>query len=169
LSLKIVKKNVLDVGADVLVLSANPSLLAGGGISGVVHKIAGRELEQEAISYGPIKPGEAVVTRGYKLGCKHVVHTVCPRYMYGSLQEEDLLAAAYRCALNSYEELTEVKSVAFVSMGTGIYGWPMEKAAHIAVRELRNSRFDLTYMCLMDNHTANIYQAAYDRLICESK
>lgn len=165
MALHIVKNSLLGVGADALVLSANPSLLAGGGISGLLHKAAGRELENEALTHGPIKAGESVVTRGYKLSCKYVIHTVCPRHMYGSQQERDLLSAAYKSALDCYNEISDAKRIAFASMGTGIYGWPIELAAQIAVKELLNSRFEETYMCLVDAETTNSYQTAFNNII----
>ena len=87
-------------GADIIVLSANPSLLAGSGISGVIHKAAGKKLELAAKALGPIKVGEAVITPAFNLSAKYVVHTVCPRYIDGQRGERELLAEAYRSALS---------------------------------------------------------------------
>ena len=110
-------------GADIIVLSANPSLLAGSGISGVIHKAAGKELELAAKALGPIKVGEAIITPAFNLSAKYVVHTVCPRHIDGQEGERELLAGAYRSALSFCDELPNVRSISFVSMGTGVYRW----------------------------------------------
>ncbi|MDC0220405.1 macro domain-containing protein [Gammaproteobacteria bacterium] len=87
-------------GAEIIVLSANPSLLAGSGISGIIHKAAGNELEKAAKLLGPLKPGEAALTPAFDLPAKYVVHTVCPRYIEGAAKEKEELAGAYRSALD---------------------------------------------------------------------
>lgn len=150
-------------GAEIIVLSANPSLLAGSGISGIIHKAAGSELEKAAKLLGPLKPGEAAITPAFNLSAKYVIHTVCPRYMDGQRVERELLAEAYRSALSFYGEVSDVRSISFVSMGTGIYKWPLELAAEIAVNELAKSKFQETIMCAVDETTKTAYQRAYDR------
>ena len=152
-------------GAEIIVLSANPSLLAGSGISGIIHKAAGSELEKAAKLLGPLKPGEAAITPAFNLSAKCVIHTVCPRYMDGQRVERELLAEAYRSALSFYGEVSDVRSISFVSMGTGVYRWPLELAAEIAVGELVASKFEVTTMCVIDEATRTIYQRAYSRLI----
>jgi O-acetyl-ADP-ribose deacetylase len=151
-------KNILSLQADVVVMSANSSLLAGSGISGLIHKNAGPELEQSAKHYAPLNAGCSIITPGFNLKAKYVVHTVCPRFFKGSDDEINLLSRAYESALNSYDELEGVKSIAFVSMGTGIYRWPLELAAEIAVKELLKSKYEETIMCLVDKETKEIYQ-----------
>jgi O-acetyl-ADP-ribose deacetylase (regulator of RNase III) len=86
-------KNILNIKAEILILSANPSLLAGSGVSGVIHKAAGQQLEIAAKAFAPISPGEAIITPGFNLSAKYVIHTVCPRYMDGNQGEKELLAA----------------------------------------------------------------------------
>lgn len=152
-------QSILSADADVLVLSANPSLLAGSGISGIIHKAAGPELEKAAKPLGPLEPGQAVITLGFNLSAKYVIHTVCPRYMDGMRGERELLSAAYANALAFYNQVSEAKSIAFVSMGTGIYKWPLELAAEIAVKELLKSRFEKTYMCVIDEATRLAYHS----------
>lgn len=93
-----------------------------------------------------------------------MVHTVCPRYIEGSKAERKLLAAAYRSALAFHDRVLDAGSISFVSMGTGIYKWPLELAAEIAVGELSNSMFKETNMCVMDEATRATYQCAFDRL-----
>lgn len=151
-------------GADIIVLSANPSLLAGSGISGVIHKAAGKELEITAKALGPIKVGEAVITPAFNLSAKYVVHTVCPRHIDGQEGERELLAGAYRSALSFYDELPNVRSISFVSMGTGVYRWPLELAAEISIKELALSKFEVTTMCVIDEATRTIYQRACGKL-----
>ena len=145
-------------GADIIVLSANPSLLAGSGISGAIHKAAGKELELAAKALGPIKAGEAVITLAFNLSAKYVVHTVCPRYIDGQRDERELLAEAYRSALNFYDEVPNERSISFVSMGTGVYRWPLELAAEIAIKELAQSKFEETTMCVIDELARTTYK-----------
>jgi O-acetyl-ADP-ribose deacetylase (regulator of RNase III) len=161
--IKVVKNNILSTITDIMVLSANPSLLAGSGVSGVIHKAAGPQLEIAAKAFAPISPGEAIITPGFNLSAKYVIHTVCPRFMNGKRDEEELLAAAYSNALAFYNQIPGAKSIAFVSMGTGVYKWSMALAAEIAVKELLKSRFKENYMCVLDEESRLIYQSALDR------
>ena len=152
-------ESIIDIAADVIVMSANPSLLAGSGVSGALHKKAGPELEIAAKSLGPIKPGESVITPAFDLNAKYVVHTVCPRFFRGADEEIALLASAYKTALYSFDQLKNVNSIAFVSMGTGIYRWPIELATDIAVKELKKSRYEKTIMCIVDSKTKAMYES----------
>ena len=148
--------------ADVIVFSAHPSLLSGSGVSGVIHKAAGKELEQAAKVFAPINPGEAIITPAFNLSAKYVIHAVCPRYIYGTDNEEELLARAYSSALALYDKTDNADSIAFISMGTGVYRWPLEKAAKIAVSELSKSKFKETIVCVVDEETKDIYQRTYE-------
>ena len=158
--MNILKTSILNSTADVLVISAHPSLLAGSGISGIIHKAAGPELEKYAKPLGPLKAGEAVITPAFKLDAKYIVHTICPRYMDGRRGEADQLASAYISALGFYDQVPDARSIAFVSMGTGVYKWPLALAADIAIRELLKSKFEETFLCVMDEQTRDAYQAA---------
>ena len=93
-----------------------------------------------------------------------MVHTVCPRYIDGQRGERELLAEAYRSALSFYDEVPNVRSISFVSMGTGVYRWPLELAAEIAIKELALSKFEVTTMCVIDEATRTIYQRACAKL-----
>ena len=135
----IIVGDILNSDADALVFSAHPSLMAGSGVSGVIHRAAGKELEKTSKALGPIKPGESIVTAGFELKAKYVIHTVCPRFIYGSEEEKTLLIKAYSSALTAAEGLN-VESIAFVAMGIGIYRWPVEVAAQIAVGQLALSK-----------------------------
>ena len=129
-------RDILQSGADIIVFSAHPSLLAGSGVSGIVHKAAGPELEVFAKSLGPIATGQSIITPAFNLPAKYIIHTVCPRYIYGTPEEESHLAMAYRSALSLKRQAPDASSIAFVSLGTGVYRWPLEIAAKIAVAEL---------------------------------
>ena len=162
---RIKHSSILEISTNIIVISANPSLLAGSGISGIIHKAAGPELEKAAKPLGPLEPGQAVITPGFNLSAKYVIHTVCPRYMDGTRGKRELLSAAYANALAFYNQVPEAKSIAFVSMGTGIYKWPLALAAEIAVKELLKSRFEKTYMCVIDKATQLVYQSTLDGFI----
>jgi O-acetyl-ADP-ribose deacetylase (regulator of RNase III) len=99
LMLKLVKCSILTVQSDILVISANPSLLAGSGISGIIHKGAGSQLEAAAKPFAPLYAGQAIITPAFNLSAKYVIHTVCPRYMDGQRGESEQLYNAYASAL----------------------------------------------------------------------
>ncbi|MDB2534005.1 macro domain-containing protein [Porticoccaceae bacterium] len=151
-------QDILTADADILVLSANPSLLAGSGISGVIHKAAGPQLEATAKPFSPLEPGQAIITPGFNLPAKYIIHAVCPRYIDGQRGESEQLYNAYASALALHNQAPKAKSIAFVSMGTGVYKWPMELAAGIAVTALLKSTFDLTVMCVRDETARVLYQ-----------
>jgi O-acetyl-ADP-ribose deacetylase (regulator of RNase III) len=160
MSLRIEKCDILDLDVDVIVNSANPSLLAGGGVCGAIHRAAGPELEAAAKPLGPLKPGEAVVTDGFGLKAKFVIHAVAPRYMHGTADEERQLQSAYATALQLASRLKGVESIAFPSMGTGIYRWPLEKAAELAVEVLLQSPLARTVMAVRDDLNYEAYMSA---------
>ena len=162
MSIDIYLGDILQSNADVIVFSAHPSLLSGSGVSGVIHKAAGKELEQAAKVFAPIKPGQAIITPAFNLSAKYVIHAVCPRYIYGTDNEEELLARAYSSALALYDKTDNADSIAFISMGTGVYRWPLEKAAKIAVSELSKSKFKEIIVCVVDEETKDVYQRAYE-------
>ena len=159
----LILSNLLSSPCDIVVISANPSLLAGSGISGIIHKAAGPQLETTANPFAPLTPGQAIITPAFNLSAKYIIHTVCPRYMDGQRGEVEQLYNAYASALALHSEAPDAKSIAFVSMGTGVYKWPMALAADIAVKALLTSTFDETLMCVMDEKTRLIYQDSLDQ------
>lgn len=158
-------KNILQSNADVIVFSAHPSLLAGSGVSSVIHKAAGPELEVFSKSLGPIAPGQSIFTPAFDLPAKYVIHTVCPRYIYGTPEEEQILATAYRSALALKSKIPDAFSIAFVSLGTGVYRWPLGIAAKIAVTEMNKSEFETTIMCVNDSQAQDAYMRANRTLL----
>lgn len=161
--LKLINKSILNIDADIIVMSANPSLLAGSGVSRVIHRAAGPELEAYAKEIGPVGVGQAVITPGFNLNAKYVVHTVCPRYYDGLRGEAEQLKAAYSNALLVCDDAPNVSSIAFVAMGTGVYKWPTKLAANIAVEELSKSMFDETFVCFADEQILQVFK----RFLCE--
>ena len=112
--------DILLSGADIIVFSAHPTLISGSGVSGVVHRAAGPELEKVAKALGPISPGKAVMTPAFNLPAKYIIHAVCPRYIHGTQDEERLLGTAYASALSLAVNATNIESIAFVFMGIGV-------------------------------------------------
>jgi O-acetyl-ADP-ribose deacetylase len=114
-----------------IVNAANAELRSGGGVAGAIHRAAGPELEREARRLAPIRPGEAVITGGHNLPNRYVVHTLGP--VYGQDRPEaELLANCYRNSLALAEE-SEVDSIAFPAISTGVFGYPVEEAAEVAI------------------------------------
>lgn len=161
--MKLLLQDIVHCGADVIVNSANPTLLAGGGVSAAIHRAAGPRLQQAAIVHAPLLPGQAIVTPGFDLDARYVIHTVAPRYLGGTEEESRRLADAYRAALELCVHLEGISSVAFPSLGTGVYRWPLKRAAGIAIGALRASPLEETWLCVIDQPSYEAYSAVLDQ------
>jgi O-acetyl-ADP-ribose deacetylase (regulator of RNase III) len=133
-TVKVVQGDITKFEVDVIVNAANTSLLGGGGVDGAIHRAAGLELLAECRALGGCPTGEARITNGYGLPSRNVIHTVGPVWRGGNSGEEELLANCYRNSLRLAAE-KELTSIAFPAISTGAYGFPLEQASAIALRE----------------------------------
>ncbi|MFR2144184.1 MAG: O-acetyl-ADP-ribose deacetylase [Faecalimonas sp.] len=153
---------------EAIVNAANTSLLGGGGVDGAIHRAAGRQLLEECRKLNGCKTGEAKLTGAYKLPCKYIIHTVGPIWRGGNQDEEKFLAECYSNSLQIAVD-QGIRSVAFPSISTGVYSFPKEKAAMIAVRtvndfiEENSGSLDLVEWILFDEETLNIYKDALNQ------
>ena len=159
---------VTDVEA--IVNAANNLLLGGGGVDGAIHRAAGPELLKECRTLHGCDTGEAKITKAYNLPCDYVIHTVGPIWYGGNHNEEELLA---NCYYNSMKLAKDhgIKRIAFPSISTGVYHFPVDQAAKIAVKTvnefLKNNPdyFELVEWVLFDSHTASVYEAEVDKFM----
>jgi O-acetyl-ADP-ribose deacetylase len=130
--LEVCVADITTLALDAIVNAANRALLGGGGVDGAIHRAAGPQLRAECETLGGCATGAAKITRGYRLPAKHVIHAVGPVWNGGDHREDELLASCYRAALD-LAATSQLVSLAFPSISTGVYGFPADRAARIAV------------------------------------
>ncbi len=167
-SIEFIKGDITDMDTVAIVNAANSSLMGGGGVDGAIHRAAGPGLNAECAKIGSCKTGRAVITSGCNLKAKYIIHTVGPVWRGGTYNEADLLASCYKSSLKLAED-NGIKTIAFPSISTGIYGYPIEQAADIAVKSvadrLKNgSKIEKVTFVLFSDADYKTYVVAYKKL-----
>ena len=167
--LKAIRGDITKISdVEAIVNAANTSLLGGGGVDGAIHRAAGQGLFEECLTLNGCETGQAKITGAYNLPCNYVIHTVGPIWRGGNNNEAQLLASCY---IKSLEIAIDkgIRTIAFPSISTGVYSYPVEEAAEIAVGavvkyiDAHPGDFDLVEWVLFDEHTYDVYQRAIDR------
>jgi len=166
----LVKGDITKLKVEAIVNAANKTLLGGGGVDGAIHRAAGPQLLEECKKLGGCETGEAKITKGYNLPAKYVIHTVGPIWHGGNANEEKLLASCYRNSLQLAVE-KGIKTIAFPSISTGAYGYPIELASVIALKETKKfiesepaeDLGEITFV-LFSDYDFGIYQKKYKEI-----
>ena len=156
--IKIIQGDMTTLSVDAIVNAANQVMLGGGGVDGAIHAAAGPELLKECMTLNGCQPGDAKVTKAYRLDNKYIIHTVGPRY-YLDPNPSKTLESCYLKCLSLADELN-LESIAFPSISTGAFGYPVDEAAKICVKVIKDYKpksLKIAYMCVIDNWTFEAY------------
>ena len=163
--IKIVRGDITSQTTDAIVNAANTHLIAGSGVCGAIHRVAGPELERECREIGDCLTGEARITNAYELPCRYVIHAVGPRYWDGTRGESELLTRCYQ-SIFSLTERHGIESISIPAIGTGIYRFPVREATEIAfattLAAQDKQNLSVEFVCF-DEDTAHIYEKTYQR------
>lgn len=166
--IELILGDITKVGTDAIVNAANKTLLGGGGVDGAIHRAAGPLLKEECRRLGGCETGEAKITKGYNLKAKFVIHTVGPVYIDGRHNEPQLLKNCYQNSLRLALE-NNIKTIAFPSISTGAYGYPIREAAPIAIKTVLNflrqhNEIEKVVFVLFSQTDFNIYKEILDKI-----
>ncbi len=158
--IEVVSEDITRLDVDAIVNAAHRGLTGGGGVDGAIHGAAGPELVKASRALGPIDTGEAVITPGFKLRARYVIHAVGPVWDGGAQGEHELLERAYESSFARAREAGDVRTIAFPAISTGVYAFPREPAAAIALSVMRahEHAFDRIIACAFDDATAELYR-----------
>ena len=160
--IEIVREDITRQQVDAIVNAANSQLAGGGGVDGAIHRAAGPELVRASRALAPCPPGDAVITPGFGLRARYVIHAVGPVWSGGSHREPELLRSAYDRSFALARAQADVESIAFPAISTGVYGFPKPLAAEIAMDALQRheSWFRRIVACAFDEETEELYREA---------
>ncbi len=164
--IEIVQADITTLDVDAIVNAANSSLLGGGGVDGAIHRAAGPELSRAAGALAPCATGAAVMTPGFRLRARYVIHAVGPVWQGGGKNEATLLRQAYETAFALARGGRAIRSIAFPAISTGIYGFPKDRAASIALSAMlgHEPEFERVVACLFDRESVELYERTIARL-----
>lgn len=158
--IEIIQADITTLAVDAIVNAANSALAGGGGVDGAIHRAAGRQLAPAAMAHGWCPPGEAVLTDGYALPARFVIHAVGPVWEGGDRGEAEVLRRTYTSAFAAAIAQGSIRSIAFPAISTGVYRFPKREAAAIAlgVMQAHATGFDRIVACLFDEENVRIYR-----------
>jgi O-acetyl-ADP-ribose deacetylase (regulator of RNase III) len=158
--IEVLRGDITALDVDAIVNAANSALAGGGGVDGAIHRAAGPQLAPAAMKHGRCPPGEAVITPGFDLPARFVIHAVGPVWSGGTRDEKDTLRRTYESAFARARSEPAIRSIAFPAISTGAYGFPKDEAARIAVSVMRahEPHFDRIVACVFDEEARRIYE-----------